>query len=171
MALVAAASDGAAEVSITSKERASLELRLLQTELMVAALGCASADRYNAFVTRYQPQLVDGGKTLQNLFKRIHGGQAFNRVNNFVTQVANEASLRMVQNANQFCDETDSVFQALLAGGSESFDRARSRFRCAPIAGFAGCTVEAASQEVADDEQATSAAKPKATKAAAARTR
>jgi hypothetical protein len=169
MALVSAAADGAAEVSITSKERASLELRLMQTELMVAALGCSAADRYNAFVTRYQPQLVDGGKTLQNLFKRIHGGQAFNRVNHFVTRVANEASLRMVQNANQFCDDTDAMFQALLAGAPDSFDRTRGRFRCVPISGFAGCTVEAAAtQEVADDEQATSAAKPKA---AVARTR
>lgn len=158
-AIALASSPSTAEVSVTSKERASLELRLLQTELMVAALGCSSADRYNAFVTRYQPQLVDGGKTMQNLFKRVHGGQAFNRINSFVTQVANEVSLRMVQNTNQFCDQTDAMFQTLLSGGgTESFERTRSRFRCAPITGFAGCTVEAAaSQEVADDEQATQA--------------
>ena len=157
-ALTLASSPSTAEVSITSKERASLELRLLQTELMVAALGCSSADRYNAFVTRYQPQLVDGGKTMQNLFKRVHGGQAFNRINTFVTQVANEVSLRMVQNTNQFCDQADAMFQTLLTGAPDSFERTRARFRCAPITGFAGCTVEAAaSQEVADDEQATQA--------------
>jgi hypothetical protein len=170
-AITLASSPSSAEVAITSKERASLELRLLQTELMVAALGCSSADRYNAFVTRYQPQLVDGGKTMQNLFKRVHGGQAFNRVNTFVTQVANEVSLRMVQNTNQFCDQTDAMFQALLSGGSDSFERARSRFHCAPITGFAGCTVEAAAtQEVADDEQATQAP-TKAKAKAASRTR
>lgn len=153
-----ASSPSTAEVAINGKERASLELRLLQTELMVAALGCSSADRYNAFVTRYQPQLVDGGKTMQNLFKRVHGGQAFNRINSFVTQVANEVSLRMVQNTNQFCDHTDAMFQALLNGAPDSFELTRSRFHCAPITGFAGCTVEVkASQEVVDDEQATKA--------------
>lgn len=135
---------------------------MLQTELMVAALGCSSADRYNAFVQRFQAQLVDGGKTMQNLFKRLHGKQAFSKINAFVTQVANETSLRMVQNTSAFCDNTDAMFQALLAGAPDSFERTRARYRCAPIAGFAGCTVEAMNQGVADDEQATKASAKRA---------
>ena len=156
------ATASAAEISISAKERASLELRLLQTELMVAALSCSAADRYNSFVTRFQPQLSDGGKTMQNLFKRVHGGQAFTRINSFVTQVANEASLRMVRDANQFCDETAAMFEALAAGNSETLERTRVRYRCMPISGFAGCTIESATQVASDDEQATGAPNPTA---------
>jgi len=117
MAMVAVTASSAAEISITTKERTSLELRLLQTELMVAALSCSAADRYNAFVTLYRSQLTDGGKTMQNLFKRVHGAQAFSRINSFVTQMANEASLRMVRDTNRFCDDTGTMFEALLGGG------------------------------------------------------
>ena len=164
MAMVAVTASSAAEISITTKERTSLELRLLQTELMVAALSCSAADRYNAFVTLYRSQLTDGGKTMQNLFKRVHGAQAFSRINSFVTQMANEASLRMVRDTNRFCDDTGTMFEALLGGGKDSLDATRSRFRCAPISGFAGCAIEATATATAeiDDEQATVSSKPPA---------
>jgi hypothetical protein len=145
----------ATEISVSAKERASLEMRLMQSELMVAALSCSSADRYNAFVTRYKAQLTEYGKTMQDLFKRVHGGNAFSQINAFVTRVANEASLKMAQNSH-FCEEASQTFQALLQsgpnGGVAALDRNRSRYRCMPISGFAAsnCTMEARSMMQAD---------------------
>ena len=160
---LSATAASASEISINDKERASLEMRVMQSELMVAALSCASADRYNAFVTRYKAELSDYGKTMQDLFKRVHGGNAFNQLNSFVTRVANEASLKMIQNSH-FCDDAGATFQALLQtgpGGAAALDRSRTQYRCIPISGFASsnCTMEArgtfeASSGVRDDEKA-----------------
>jgi len=148
MALMTTAAS-ATEISVSPKERASLEMRLMQSELMVAALSCSSADRYNAFVTRYKTELVDYGKTMQKLFKRVHGGNAFKQINAFVTRVANEASLKMAQNSH-FCEDASRTFQALLQSepkkdGVSALDRNRNRYRCTPISGFAAsnCTMEA----------------------------
>jgi hypothetical protein len=145
----ASVSASASEISLTSKERASLEMRVMQSELMVAALSCSSRDSYNAFVTRYQSQLVDHGKTMQNLFKRLHGGNAFNQINAFVTRMANEASLKMIRD-ERFCAEANEMFQALLqGGGATALDDGRSRYRCMPITGFgqSNCTLEARGPE------------------------
>ena len=137
------------DISISEKERASLEMRLMQSELMVAALSCSSADSYNAFVSRYKSELTASGKTMQDLFKRVHGGNAFTQINSFVTRVANEASLKMALNSH-FCEEAAQTFQVLLQGGSPgtmaaALDQSRNRYRCTPISGFAAanCTMEA----------------------------
>ena len=138
----------ATEISISASERASLEMRVMQSELMVAALACSSSANYNAFVTRYKSELTNYGKTMQDLFKRGHGGNAFSQINSFVTRVANEASLKMAQNSH-FCDEASQMFQTLLQsgpnGGIAALDSSRNRYRCMPITGFAAgnCAMEA----------------------------
>ena len=44
---------------------AALNARVLQTELMVAALSCDEKQRYNSFVTAYREVLRDRGQALQ----------------------------------------------------------------------------------------------------------
>lgn len=138
----------ATDISISANERASLEMRVMQSELMVAALACSSSANYNAFVTRYKSELTNYGKTMQDLFKRVHGGNAFNQINSFVTRVANEASLKMAQNSH-FCEDAGQMFETLLqsgtSGGLAALDTSRNRYRCMPITGFAAsnCTMEA----------------------------
>jgi hypothetical protein len=146
--ITTAASASATEISISEKERASLEMRVMQSELMVAALACSSSANYNAFVTRYKKELTNYGKTMQDLFKRVHGGNAFSQINSFVTRVANEASLKMAQNSH-FCEEAAQTFHTLLqtgpGGGVAALDVSRNRYRCMPISGFAAanCAMEA----------------------------
>ena len=55
-----------------------------------------------------------------------------------------------------------AMFEALAAGNSETLERTRVRYRCMPISGFAGCTIESATQVASDDEQATGAPNPTA---------
>src|SRR5512144_331772 len=62
----------------------ALNVRALQTELMVGALACGERERYNAFVQARQPELVPYAETLQ----RMQG----KRTNAFVTRVANAAA-------------------------------------------------------------------------------
>jgi hypothetical protein len=47
----------------------ALNVRALQTELMVGALACGERERYNAFIRARQPELVPYATTLQ----RMHG--------------------------------------------------------------------------------------------------
>ena len=62
----------------------ALNVRALQTELMVGALACGERERYNGFIRARQPELVPYAETLQ----RMQGKQT----NAFVTKVANAAS-------------------------------------------------------------------------------
>ena len=123
-------------------------MRVMQSELMVAALACSSSANYNAFVSRYKNELTNYGKTMQDLFKRVHGGNAFSQINSFVTRVANEASLKMAQNTH-FCEDAGQMFETLLqsgtSGGMAALDTSRNRYRCTPITGFSAsnCAMEA----------------------------
>ncbi len=146
-ALVAAAALPVSKASAESPllgpaERAALELRLMQTELMVAALSCNARASYNTFVTRYQQTLVAGGRTLRSMFRAVHGRNATRRLDSFITRVANEASRRSLRDVAGFCSRNRDAFAAL-NGGSVSIADYRARFRCLPAAGLSTCTLVA----------------------------
>ena len=82
----------------------ALNVRALQTELMVGALACGERERYNAFVQARQPELVPYAKTLQ----RMQG----KRTNAFVTRVANAAA----RNAN--CVTISALFDEAMDPGN-----------------------------------------------------
>lgn len=82
----------------------ALNVRALQTELMVGALACGERERYNAFVQARQPELVPYAKTLQ----RMQG----KRTNAFVTRVANAAS------RNADCTLISTLFDEALQSGN-----------------------------------------------------
>jgi hypothetical protein len=92
-----------------------LQTRALQTELMVSALSCGEATRYNEFVTSFRPQLLSDGKALQAYFKREHGGQAAAQTDKFITQLANLASQRSSRDKTGFCAATKRLYEEVLA--------------------------------------------------------
>lgn len=96
----------------TSVDTASLQVRMLQTELMVAALTCNQRTDYNAFVTRFQPELALQGKHLQAFFKQKHGSGAAKALNGFITRIANESSRRGMLKRGEFCRNAASIHAA-----------------------------------------------------------
>jgi hypothetical protein len=95
-------------------EQAALQTRAVQTEFMVAALACGQSEYYNAFVLKFQPQLIREGKNLQAYFERLHGATGTKRLNTFVTQLANLASERSIADRGQFCTTArDRMSEAL----------------------------------------------------------
>ena len=82
----------------------ALNVRALQTELMVGALACGERERYNAFVQARQPELLPYAQTLQ----RMQG----KRTNAFVTRVANAAA----RNAN--CVTISALFDEAMDPGN-----------------------------------------------------
>jgi hypothetical protein len=79
----------------------ALNVRALQTELMVAALTCDEVARYNAFVESRQEELLPYAKRLRATFKR--------RTDTFVTKVANNCS------RNLDCVAAGSLFDTVLS--------------------------------------------------------
>lgn len=103
---------GAAQAAAcaTSADRTALQMRMLQTELMVAALTCNQRTEYNAFVTRFQPQLGAQGKHLQAYFKQQHGARATRVLNDFITRIANESARRGMVKRGAFCRNAERIY-------------------------------------------------------------
>ncbi len=100
-ALIAAglfvASPAGAFEDATPAERSALNVRLLQSDMMVAALSCQLRDDYNAMVRRFGPELARHGSDLRGLFARTYGSGGEAELNKYVTRLANESSARRIE--------------------------------------------------------------------------
>lgn len=102
-------------------ERAGFDTRVLQTELMVAALTCGERSRYNSFAKKFRAELVANGKALRQYFRRVHGKRGDTETSRFVTRLANEASAQSLVNGTEaYCASASSLFSQVL--GLESAD-------------------------------------------------
>ena len=96
----------------------ALNMRALQSELMVAALSCSQKRHYNWFATQYKPQLNSYGTQIINFFKR-HGAKdnGDKLLNDFITKMANRASRASLgRSQQQYCGEVASLYSALEKG-------------------------------------------------------
>lgn len=99
--------------SLNAREQAALDVRYLQTELMVAALSCGRTDfhqHYNVFVAKFGKSLKQHGAMLKSYFNREYGKQGGTQMDRYVTRLANEASLRSMQQTS-FCQDSSTLFQ------------------------------------------------------------
>ena len=99
-------------------------VRIVQTELMVAALQCRGrADlgltaKYNRLVRRHGPALIAQSKILEARFRSHFGADFRRQLNARVTDIANGASLAALGRAD-FCAEAARVADSLLAVSGE----------------------------------------------------
>ncbi len=101
-------------------EKAALDVRVLQSELMVAALTCGENARYNAFAQKYEPQLVALGESLRGYFARAYGKSGEYHMDQFVTRLANDATVRRTQfSMPQYCSNAVNLFNSVLAAQTE----------------------------------------------------
>ncbi len=94
----------------TPAEWEAAEMRMLQSDLMVAALGCGDRDGsfaagYNSFVGKHKTSLVSHSQVLQRYYQRIYGSAGTKQFDQFVTQVSNDASERSLQAGAGYCDQ------------------------------------------------------------------
>lgn len=109
-ALLAFSPPAFAASCVKSSEATAFSLRHLQSRLMVAALSCNQRDAYNAFVSRFQSELADGGRNLIAYFERNGGHTALNA---YITEIANAAGLDRAADPHGFCEQTWEVFASL----------------------------------------------------------
>ena len=100
-------------VSVT--ERAALSVRVLQSDMMVAALSCDLRNHYNEAIRRFQAELVLHGRHLRAYFDRMHGRSGQAELDRFVTAMANKASSRSVAQGSRYCVAAERMMNAVLA--------------------------------------------------------
>jgi hypothetical protein len=93
-----------------------LEIRVIQSELMMSALNCQKAERYNAFINRERPALQAAHGHIARVFRRQYGGRGNLMLNDFYTRLGNEASIRRGDPDYRYCDRMDFIFDQLEAG-------------------------------------------------------
>ena len=77
---------------VKDKVLVSLEMRMLQTELVVGALSCQMTPRYNDFVGAYKVDLMTAHRTLLKWFGRE------SKMEDYKSKTANEVSQRSLAN-------------------------------------------------------------------------
>ena len=108
---------------LSKDERSALQIRALQTELMVGALSCRAVvqedmiSEYNAFAKKHEQKLMASGKTLVGYFHRLYGSQSRPRHDAFITALANVYS-RQSMIAPDYCETS-----AALLGDAARLDR------------------------------------------------
>ena len=100
----------------TPHEKSALEARVLQSELMVAALTCGERNRYNAFVRKFEQPLVTYGKDLKSFYARSYDGHGDAELSHLVTRLANNASKRSLSAAtSEYCADAVARFDVMLS--------------------------------------------------------
>ncbi len=104
-------------------EQASIGIRALQTELMVAGLKC-SAEKWNAFTAQFRTTIKKDADRMQSVFRKAYGKGGSTEMNSFVTQLANDASQRSNGSSEEdYCKQEDVLFQKVLALTGEELEK------------------------------------------------
>lgn len=91
-------------------EAAALHVRSLQTWLVVASLNCGTVEDYNTFVVKYRPALQRHGDALIDYFGRAYGKGGTDKLNRYVTLLANEASRLSLEDRDAYCARAAGIY-------------------------------------------------------------
>ncbi len=104
-------------------EQASIGIRALQTELMVAGLKC-SAEEWNNFTATFKNTIKKDADRLQSVFRKAYGKGGSSEMNSFVTQLANDASQRSNGSSEEdYCKQEEVLFRKVFALTGEQLER------------------------------------------------
>lgn len=151
----------AAALCLDTSERQAMNMRALQSELMVAALTCGQQGEFNAFARKFEGELVTHGKMLRAVFQRNYGGQGEPRLNAFVTRLANEASQRSIADRAEFCPRAAELFNVVLNTPPSALPGLAERQSFSASQGTPECTSEVASDAASDVKAPAKKAKPR----------
>jgi hypothetical protein len=131
------------QICVSDRDLAALNARVLQTELMVAALSCDERQRYNTFVNTYQEVLADRGQALKALFNRTQGARANTRLNAFITKLANDASQQVRSKGDEYCVFAGQLFEEVTATPPRDLNNLANKPWIASRHGYRPCVADA----------------------------
>lgn len=113
--LITAGQPVAEEQCLSPIERTAFNVQALRSELMVLATGCREDAGYNAFIRRYQPELLQNEKHISEIFKRRYGRRGQTEHDRFVTELANAESNSGTHLGTDFCPRNSLMFTEVMA--------------------------------------------------------
>lgn len=96
-------------------EKTAFDIAALKTRLVVAAISCGDADRYNGFIIKNRPGLVTQEKNLSSYFSRNYGRSGQTKQDDYITQLANLQAQRRTRDTAAFCKDTGGTFDEVAA--------------------------------------------------------
>jgi hypothetical protein len=96
-------------------ELTAFSVAALKSNLMVTAISCRADDKYNAFVTRYRPALVQQEKVTDGYFNRNDRRRWETTRDDYITRLANAQSQRATVLGSLYCQYNLGQFDEVLA--------------------------------------------------------
>ena len=96
-------------------DQATFEVQALRSAMMVLGTGCREDERYNAFIRRFQTDLIANENAVKAYFKRRFAGRAQQEQDRFVTDLANAVSRQGSQYGGDFCPRNGLIFNEVMA--------------------------------------------------------
>ena len=159
-----------AQSCMPAAEKASFDVRALQSQLMVVAITCEMQDDYNRFVTRFQPQLATAYRGVAAHFRRTGGRNGQRDLDQYITGLANGQSQVGIAQGQYFCGNQRAVFQqALAAGSADDLARISVQREIPNIISTAPCSAATPARAASTRAARPAAARPAAARPAAAR--
>lgn len=147
MAATTAAASARANCATPSEQRAS-DVRILQSDFMVAALYCRSGnrinlvDRYNSFVHKFGGELLKQSHALEEYFVRQYADDHLAKFDSFITALANHAAYD-APNTENYCEKRAPMFDAALAAEPAALSRVAVSLGLPRAHGLAPCSMAA----------------------------
>ncbi len=96
-------------------EQPVFNIEALKSEMMVLATACHDNSQYNAFIQRYQPQLMANEHALDNYFRHSFGRRGQTEHDAYVTSLANAQSDEGLKQGTDFCPRSEAIFGQAMA--------------------------------------------------------
>ncbi len=122
-------------------DRTAFEIEGLKSQLMVTALACKQQDKYNAFMSRYQPDVAREEADLSAYFKRSYGKQSTKAYDDYISNLANIQEQDGLKAGTAFCSNLSAMFDEVMSlhSASELHDFTNAKVIAQPIT-FQECT-------------------------------
>ncbi len=129
------ASHAAAAQCVRPGDYPAFDVAALKAKLMITALTCNADEKYNAFVTKYRPELASQDKALNSFFTRANSRRARQQHDDYITQLANSQSETGVNQGTLFCHYNLGTFDEVMAlrSGAELTDFAAGKSIMQPV--------------------------------------
>src|ERR1700750_2512524 len=100
---------------LSPTERAAVHVAALRSQLMVLATGCQEDSSYNAFIRKYQADLMSNERMLAEMFKQKYGRRGQQEHDRFTTELANAESTAGLKLGTDFCAHNGMIFREVMA--------------------------------------------------------
>lgn len=101
----------------SAAEQSMFEVMALKTELMVIGIACRVEERYNEFVLKYRPQLIENDRQMNAHFEQRFGrGNTGKRaMDSFVTNLAQARGFAGQRLGSDYCPRNTQLFTEVMS--------------------------------------------------------